>query len=137
MRALVTDLPRVLDFVRKYQPLAFMEGMQGIGLEDEGELKAGVVYEGYNGHTVWMHVAAVPGGHWLTRNYLHACFAYPFLQLRVPRVRAYVEASNARSMRFSRHLGFVKEAVLGGAASDGGDLFVLVMARDWCRYIQE
>lgn len=135
MLALSFDLQRVLAFVRQHQPLAAVEGMQAIGLEKDGALRAGVVYEGFNGNNVWMHVAADQGSHWLTRSYLRACFVYPFDQLKVKWVRGYVEASNARSVRFCRHLGFVSEAVLSDAASDGGDVLIFAMRREWCRHV--
>lgn len=96
-------------------------------------MAAGVIYENFNGKTVWMHVAG-KGANWLTRKFLHAVFDYPFNQMGLPAVRAYVEASNQRSVKFCRHVGFNPEAMLYGAASDGGDVHLFVMRREWCRY---
>jgi RimJ/RimL family protein N-acetyltransferase len=110
-------------------------GMKGLGLERDGELVAGVLYEGFNHHNVWMHVAA-EGKHWLNRDFLRYCFYYPFVELGVSRVSGYVEASNLAARRFDEHLGFRQEAVLQGAASDGGDVILYVMRRDDCRYLE-
>jgi RimJ/RimL family protein N-acetyltransferase len=132
---IVSDPVRVLEFYRRFHPLAAVEGMKGLGLERGGELTAGVVYEGYNGHNIWMHVAAQPGGKWLDRQFLTACFLYPFVQLGVKRVSGYVEARNTAARRFDEHLGFKQEAVLEGAASDGGDVLIYVMRREECRYV--
>ena len=135
MHRLVYELDPVLAFVKQYQPsLPRSEGMQGIGLASGDEMIAGVLFEHFNGQTVWMHVAG-KGGHWLTRKLRHAVAAYPFVQLKVKAVRALISASNTRSVRFARHLGFVPEATLYGAAADGGDAFVFVMRREWCRYV--
>lgn len=132
---LVFDTATVFSYVRERMPMHAVEGMTAIGLERDGKLIAGVVYEGYNPHNIWMHVAAEPGGRWLTRQYLYACFAYPFVQLKVDKVRGYVNASNTDARRFDEHLGFRPEAVLSGAAPDGGDVILYVMEKKDCRYV--
>ena len=115
--------------------MARADGMQSIGLRRNGALQAGVVYEGFNGRNIWIHVAAVAGAHWLVRQYLKACFYYPFVLCGVDRVSGYVNASNADARRFDEHLGFKEEARLRGAAPDGGDVILYVMWRDQCRFL--
>lgn len=131
---MTADLSRVLEFVRKHVPLSFVENMTALGLERDGELIAGVIYEGFNGHNVWMH-CAIPGR--LTREFLNACFRYPFVQLGCKRVSGYVEASNIKARIFDEHLGFKPEARLRGAASDGGDVILYAMTREGCRYVAQ
>lgn len=109
--------------------------MKGLGLERNGELVAGVLYENWNGVNVFMHVAIPPGAR-LTRRFVRYCFQYPFLELKCHRVSGWVEASNYAARRFDEHLGFRQEAVLTGAASDGGDVILYVMRRDECRYLE-
>ena len=109
--------------------------MKSIGLERDGVLVAAVVYEGFNGANVWMHVAAQPGSRWMTREYLRYCFAYPFNEMGVKRISGYVSASNAQARRLDEHLGFKPEAVLHGAAPDGGDVILYAMWREDCRYL--
>lgn len=129
---MTADTLRVLAFVQQHVPLAACTNMKAIGLEHDGELVAGVVYEGYNGHNVWMHVA-ITGR--LNREYIRYCFHYPFVELGCSRVSGYVEASNVAARRFDEHLGFQQEAVLSGAASDGGDVILYVMHKKDCRYV--
>ncbi len=132
------DLEAVLPFMQQLIPgLARTEGMRAIGLRRDGELVAGVVYEGFNGQNVWMHVAAEPGARWLVRTFLRAAFVYPFLVCGVQRVSGYVNASNGSARRFNEHLGFKEEARLRGAAPDGGDVIVYVMWRQDCRFLEE
>jgi len=133
---IIGDVSRILSFVREHMALAAVENMKGLGLERDGRLVAGVIYEGFNGRNVWMHVAAVPGQRWMNRQYLHYCFEYPFDELKVDRVSGYVNASNADAIRFDEHLGFQREAVLSGAAPDGGDVILYVMRRNDCRYLR-
>lgn len=132
--SIVVNAVRVFNFVNSLMPVHTSEGLKGIGLEKDGELIAGVLYEGFNGHNVWMHVAANDDGHWLNRRFLRAAFEYPFEQLELKRVSGFVAASNERARRFDEHLGFELEATLSGAAHDGGDALVYVMWRDKCRF---
>lgn len=132
---IISDPARVWAFVKQQVPVNVVSGMKGLGLERDGELIAGVLYEGYNGVNVWMHVAADQTKRWLNRDYLRYCFQYPFDELGCKRVSGYVEASNADARRFDEHLGFKQEAVLTGAASDGGDVILYVMRREDCRYV--
>ncbi|MBC7618013.1 MAG: GNAT family N-acetyltransferase [Candidatus Saccharibacteria bacterium] len=125
----------VFTFVDALTPLSEVSGMVAIGLEKNGALVAGVVYEGINPFNAWMHVAATPGARWLTRHYLRACFVYPFITCGVERVRGYVNASNTAARKFDEHLGFEQEAVLRGAASDGSDVIIYVMPKARCRYV--
>jgi len=132
---LVFNLTEVADFMRDQLPgFRLCEGARAIGLRRDGVLVAGVVYEGFNGHNIWMHVAAVPGRRWLNREYLQACFRYPFEVCGVQRITGYVDASNADARRFDEALGFKEEARLLGAAEDGGDVILYVMRREDCRY---
>lgn len=133
---IISDPGRVFDFVRAYTPVNKVEGMQGLGLERDGKLVAGVLYEGFNGRNVWMHVGAVPGGRWMTKLYLQTCFHYPFVTLGCSRVSGYVEAWNVAARRFDEHLGFRQEAALKGAASDGGDVILYAMRREECKYVR-
>jgi RimJ/RimL family protein N-acetyltransferase len=132
--SIISNPARVWAYVRQYTPIGMVAGSKGIGLERDGELIAGVVYEGYNTQNVWMHVGTTPGKKW-TMEYLRYCFYYPFVELDCKRVSGYVEASNSAARRFDEHLGFQQEAVLKGAASDGGDVVLYVMRREDCRYV--
>jgi len=132
---LTFDAAEVLAFCRQRIPVVYIEGMQGIGLKREGELIAGVLYEGFNGQSVWMHVAAMPGKRWMTRDYLRACFQYPFLQLGVESVFGWVTADNEEAQRFDEHLGFTVDAVLKGAGPHGVDVLLYRMRRDQCRFL--
>lgn len=130
------DLNQVLPFVQSLMPgMKRAEDMRAIGLRKSGELVAGVLYEGFNPRNMWIHVAAVPGAKWLVRDYLRACFSYPFVVCGVDRLSAYVNGSNLHSRRFVEHLGFREEAILRGAAPDGGDVIIYVMWKKDCRYV--
>lgn len=106
-----------------------------LGLLENDALIAGVVYNDFSGHNVFMHVGAEDGRRWMTKEFLHVCFDYPFNQLGVDRVTGWVEESNFDARKFDEHLGFELEARLKGAARDGKDVLIYVMWKDKCRFI--
>lgn len=108
---------------------------RGLGLEQGGELIAGVVYENYTGKNITMHVAAVPGKRWLNKDFLYRSFAYPFLQLNCNRVTGLVKADNLEAQKFDEHLGFKREGLLRQACEDGTDLILYGMLKTECRWI--
>lgn len=132
---IVSDPLRVFHFLNDLMPMQMVAGMKGLGLERDGELVAGALYEGFSGHNVWVHLGAKPGGNWMTREYLRYCFYYPFVEMGVSRLSGYVNASNHAARRLNEHFGYTVEATLKGAASDGGDVLIYVMWRNQCRFL--
>jgi RimJ/RimL family protein N-acetyltransferase len=106
-----------------------------IGVEEDGKLIAGVVYNIYNGPSVCMHVAAEPGKIWLSKKSLFAFFAYPFIQLGCNRVTGLVRVDNIEARRFDEHLGFVQEGVIRKGATDGTDMILYGMLKEECRWL--
>jgi RimJ/RimL family protein N-acetyltransferase len=136
MKRIVWDEPeRVMRFVASRVGENELFGYSAIGLERDGELVAGVLYEQHNGPNVMMHVASDGSRHWMTPAYMAACFRYPFLQLGVNRVSGLVRADNKDAQRFDEALGFKPEGVLREAAADGADLILYGMLKRECRYL--
>lgn len=106
----------------------------GIGWE-EGELRAGVVYNDFNGANLCMHVASDGTKQWMRREYLWTCFDYPFNQAGVKRITGLVGEGNYDARQFDEHLGFKLETRLRGAHPTG-DLLVYVMWRDDCKWLR-
>lgn len=106
---------------------------EAIGLEEDGDLIAVVVYNLFSGADISMHVAAVGGRRWMTREYLKAVFRYPFVQLGVRRVSGFVPSRNADAIRFNEHLGFQREGVMRHALPDD-DVIVFGMLKEECRF---
>lgn len=106
-----------------------------VGLvDDEKGLIAGVIYQDFNGANISMHVAAMPGARWMTREFLWAVFHYPFEQLNCKRVTGLVADTNLAARRFDEHLGFSLEATLKDAHPEG-DLLVYAMHKQDCRWL--
>lgn len=130
------ELEPVLAFVQARMPgLLRREHMVGMGWRRDGELVAGVIFENIGRHNAWVHVAAIEGGAWLVRRAIWYPFVYAFGVCGLDRLSGHIEASNTASRRFAEHLGFRQEAVLSGAAEDGGDVLIYVLWAKECRYV--
>lgn len=101
----------------------------------DNEIIAGAVYERFNGVSVVASIAGSGRG-WMNRLFLSMIFDYPFNQLKVRRITAFVDASNARAKRINEHLGFEQEAILHDAHPNG-DILVYRMTADKCRWLKE
>lgn len=135
MKRIVCDEPaRVCQFVSERMGVSSWSAATSIGLEEDGALIAGVVFDYYNGASICMHVAAI-GRRWMTRDYLWYCFHYPFNELKVKRITGLVPESNLDARRFDENLGFKLETRLTDAHPDG-DVLVYKMTREDCRFLQ-
>jgi RimJ/RimL family protein N-acetyltransferase len=105
-----------------------------LGLEKEGELVAGVVFESFTGTAANIHVAGV-GKYWMNRALLFATFDYAFRQLGLKRLTGLVEAANEHALAFDLHLGFEIEARMVDAVPSG-DVIILRMTPDNCRFLE-
>ena len=102
MRLIVSDRVKVSDWVGK-KLFGRFNPDEGIGLERDGEMIAGVIYENWNRRSIVCHIV-IEG--LMTPAYLAAIFHYPFVYLGVDKIIAPVSEGNAESIRFVRKLGF-------------------------------
>lgn len=109
----------------------FEERSQAIGLERNGDLIAGVIYEDWNGRSIVCHI--VFSGR-LTPTYLREVFRYPFVTCGVDKIIAPVSSANAKAARLVENMGFVEEARITGAAADG-DMVLYTLTKQDCRFI--
>ena len=110
----------------------YFEGRsEAIGLERNGKLVAGVIYENWNHKSIWCHIA-VDGR--LTPAYLAAIFDYPFNICQVEKIIVPVGSDNEESLQLVKKMGFVEEARIKDGRPDG-DIVFLTLAYENCRYI--
>lgn len=103
-----------------------------IGRTSQGNLLGGVLYQGYTGVSINMHVA---GFHpkWINKDMLWVAFHYPFAQLRCKQVIGQVPSSNHKALEFDLKLGF-KEVTRVPEVFPDGDLIVLALREEECRW---
>lgn len=137
MRTLVyDDTERLLAWAAgKIGIRAFRDDAQAIGLERNGDLVAVTVFDTFSSRDCYMHVASDGSKHWLTREFLVACFAYPFIQCNLPRVSSPIAESNQAALRFNMKLGFVQEGYHPQAAHDGGAILSMGLLKKSCIFL--
>lgn len=102
----------------------------GLGLEQDGSLIAGVVYNQFMDNGCCIHVAATVK-HWFTPKFARSVFSIPFGQWGYERVTGLVYADNIKAMEFDERIGFVREGLMRGARP----VVILGMLRSECRWI--
>lgn len=120
--------------VERYPDAAVEEDSHAMGYEVDGELVVVVLYNGFTTHCCSMHVVSDGKSRWPSRGFLAAAFAYPFEQLGLHRVTAYVPAKNTAALMLDLRLGFQPEGRMVEALPDD-DLIVLGMLRRNCKWL--
>jgi len=106
-----------------------------IGVHWHGRMKGGVVFSGYVGAAIMVHMAG-DESNWATRDFLWMVFDYAFNQLGVRKLLGTVAATNTRALAIDLRMGFHIEARLRDVLPDGGDLLVLVMDRADAKWLR-
>lgn len=104
------------------------------GKISDGRIVAGVAYEDFNGANVNCHICFEPNS--LTREFLGLIYQYPFFQLGVKRITGLVVSTNQEALKLDMKMGFEVENVMKDAHPDG-DIIVLVMWKNKCRYLDD
>lgn len=129
---------RIIDFVaNRVDEQEFLKPAGAIGIEKNGELIGGVVYDCYTGSNVMMHVASGGNKNWLHPAYLYFCFAHPFNTLKCNVITGLVREDNKQALDFDINLGFKHTGRLPQACSDGTDILILTMLKQDCRYLKD
>jgi hypothetical protein len=136
MRNLIYDQPnRVAQWVFDRLPHSDdATAYSAIGLEHDGELIVGVLFNSFTRFDIDMTVAAKPGVLW-RRKWVVPMFRYPFVQLGCQRVSARCASLNHKSASVLLHLGFKPEGCLRKALPDD-DLLLFGMTREECRWLE-
>jgi RimJ/RimL family protein N-acetyltransferase len=111
----------------------FEANSQSIGLKQNGEFVAGVIYENWNRRTITCHIA-ISGR--LTPRYLAIIFDYPFNVCDVKKIIVPVDSTNSKSVNLVEKMGFIEEARIKDGMADG-DMILYTLAKNDCKYLGE
>jgi RimJ/RimL family protein N-acetyltransferase len=113
----------------------YPEGKTALGEIIDGEPIWAVIYEGYHpGGSIKMHVA-ISDPKYVSRRAISAVFEYPFYQLNVKKVLGVVNSENHAALTFDLRIGFTIETVIKDAY-DRGDMYILSMTQEQCRWLR-
>lgn len=128
---IVFDKDYVGEWVADQLGCKWIKHAQCIGLERDGKLVAGVIYENYNGFSVNMHIAFKAR---LTREFLWIIYHYPFVQLGLKKIIGFVESGNIACTKIAPKHGFILEHTIKDAGRNC-DINVWTMTKDQCRFL--
>lgn len=135
-RLIFDDRERVARWVAEGgDPLARYGNYYAMGAERDGELVSGIVIDHVlEGANAFAHIAVdKPGKD--TAALLRAFFDYAFRQCGLKRVSGMCPSVWEKVLAFDLKLGFEVEHVLKDGYP-GGDMILLVMWRDKCRWLE-
>jgi hypothetical protein len=137
VRRVIADSERVGEWVMARMPYPIRwTNYKAIGLERDGVLVAGVLYESMTTRDVNMHCAIADAGA-LNLEFTYTCFHYPFEQCGLARVTGLVPSKNEKALKFDiDKLGFQVEGIIRKALPDGDNVIVLGMLREECRWLK-
>ena len=103
-----------------------------IGLEKDGQLVAGTVYENWNGRSVVCHIA------WerVTPTYVAAVYDYAYNVAGVDKIIGPISSNHTRALALVSKMGFSEEARIKDAAHDSGDIVLMTQTPDKCRFLE-
>lgn len=108
---------------------AYHYNSTAIGLEREGEIVAGVIYENFMTTTITCHIS-ISGR--LNKKFLWAIFDYPFKVCKVDKIVAPIVATNEKSIKLVTNMGFTEEARI---KRSNGDMVFFTMLKENCRFL--
>ena len=123
----------VVKYVSEKTGIVVHDRAVGIGYMQDDVMIAGVSFESYTKHNILGHQRIdkpAPRGFWL------ACADYAYNVLNVNRITGFVDASNAKAIKINYKLGYILEATIKQAGSDGGDLLIMAMWRENCTILK-
>lgn len=106
-----------------------------IGWVEGDSLAICVGFNGFMGKVCQMHVAMRPDFRFSPRLMLREVFRYAFDECEREMVLGVVNSKNEEAMRYDLHLGFKPLFALPKMHDDGGDIVLLGMTKEECRWL--
>lgn len=127
--------PALLDFANRVLGVKFDPAQSAWMAKTDGQsIEAVIVYTRFSPHNCEMSIATNGERKWATREFLRACYRYPFVQMGLRRITAVVEEDNSKSLNMCRRLGHAEEARLKHWFGEK-DGIVFRMTKDTCKWL--
>ena len=104
------------------------------GWVQDNKLVMVVGLDSFVGKTCHIHVSMAQGFNYTPRAMLQEVFKTAFENCHM--LIGVVNSKNENALKYDQHLGFVESVRFPGMHDDGGDLVVLTMSKDQCKYLE-
>lgn len=132
-----TQKPEYLDWIGKQLDCDYSQGQftTMANLSKSGEVLCVVIYYNWLEHGCEMSIAS-SSPRWATKDFMHAAFAYPFIQGAKRRITFIVEDNNLKSLKMCLRIGAkVEGKARNWYGKNNGIIFGLL--RNECKYLRE
>jgi hypothetical protein len=116
------------------QPSADMKLM---AWAEDNKVRLVVGFNAFMGRVCQMHVAMEPNYHFTPKEMLRVTFDHAFNSFKVKKLIGILNSKNEKAMKYDLHLGFTEEYRMPGMHDDGGDIVILSMTREQCKYLDK
>lgn len=116
--------------------MPWSEDFRAIGLVRDDCLVSVAGYNAFCGRTCNMH-AAVDDASKITREFVRAAFSYVFEELNLLAVLAWMDSNEEKSLLIDLKAGFSEVYRIPEATLEGGDLILIQMCREDCRWLRK
>jgi RimJ/RimL family protein N-acetyltransferase len=124
-----------MHFLNHYAFVAPTADMVMLGWVVDDDLKIVVGFNGFMGSVCQMHVAMRPDFRFSPKEMLRECFKYAYNVRNCKMVLGLVNSLNEAAMKYDQHLGFKELWRLPKMHDDSGDIVVLGLPKEECRYL--
>ncbi len=120
--------------LKKTLDIAYTSETGGMVLEEDGEILAASVFDGWTYNSVNMHMMIKNPRAMLETNFHRAVFDYIFTTTNRKTMLGFIAESNVRSLRLAKRFGSVEKTRIKDGFSDGVDLVITELHRNDCPY---
>ncbi|MFM7013318.1 MAG: hypothetical protein ACKO0Z_28980, partial [Betaproteobacteria bacterium] len=106
-----------------------------LGVVQDDEVIAGVVFNNFNGANATCHIAIARQSRLIPDMIRASCY-YAFEHCSLKRLTGMVPSNEPKILAFDKHLGFEEEFLMKDGAP-GADMHILVMRPETCRWLRK
>lgn len=127
----------MVQFLNFYSGVQPSVDLKMIGWVKNNKLAMVVGFNGFFGKICNIHVAMLPEFHFTPKVMLKEVFNYVFNTSQRELVLGILNSNNHEAIRYDEHLGFTELSRIPGMHDEGGDVVVLGMYKQDCKYLEE
>lgn len=124
-----------MQFLNHYAGVSPTADMEFVGWVVQDKLQMVVGMNAFLGKTCQIHVAMLPDFKFTPKEMLRTVFKHVFKTKDREMILGVVNSKNKEAVKYDEHLGFKELFRIPKMHDDGGDITILGMRREDCRYM--
>lgn len=125
------------NFLQAYAHVTPTADLQVMGWVTDDKLRLCVGFNAFLGKVCQIHVAMEPGFDYTPKEMLRSVFQAAFLDFQRELLIGIVNSNNEKAMKYDLHLGFKEVTRFPKMHDDGGDIVILSLAKEDCKYLTQ